>query len=192
VARNQLSSPVIYLGADPGATGGFAILCGGSADTIPMPRTEKGVFDYLSRIVNNPKQVVAGMEQVTGFISKPSGPPCPACHQTKNRQPGSAMFEFGTNYGMIRMGLTARGLGFTKSKPEPGLVFQIPPQEWQRGLKIDGRRKGESDSDWKNRLLWNAQQFFPNTEYPTIKITLRTADALLMALYTKRLYTGTL
>ena len=47
--------------------------------------------------------------------------------------------------------------------------------------------KTESKTEWKNRLKGMAQQL-----YPDLKVTLATADALLIATYCKRKHEGTL
>lgn len=69
-----------------------------------------------------------------------------------------------------------------------GIPYEIvPPQRWQKGLGIPGRRKDEGKPAWKRRLLQYAQRL-----YPDMKVTLATADALLLATYAQRKRTGTL
>lgn len=83
-------------------------------------------------------------------------------------------FTFGQNYGSLRMALVANAIPFE----------DVTPQKWMGhyGLK---RRKDESKTAWKNRLKAKAQQLFPR-----LKVTLATADALLIAEYGRRLRTG--
>lgn len=77
--------------------------------------------------------------------------------------PGSAMFNFGRNVGFIH-GLIAS----TKTR-----VIEVTPQRWQKTLgagtsKTHGTR-------WKAHLKQLAQQ-----RLPSLHITLKTADALLI------------
>lgn len=167
-------TPIIYIGIDPGMSGGIAVLCGASVAAITMPRTDHGIWDYLSQFITvEPRHVCAGMEQVGGYIKD-------------NPTPGSAMFNFGENCGHLRMACVAGGLKVTKGGVAPAHLYTIPPQEWQRGLKIDPHRTGESDTDWKNRLRWNAEELFPKRLHPSLRVTLRNADALLIAAYVRQ------
>ena len=73
--------------------------------------------------------------------------------------PGSAMFKFGRGYGVLMGALLALGWR----------VIEVPPATWQKWLGI-GVCKGD-----KNKLKAEAQRRFP-----TQKVTLCTADALLI------------
>jgi len=95
-------------------------------------------------------------------------------------QPGNAaraMFTFGWGYGGLRMALTARGIPFE----------EVLPSVWLRGLDIPKQKKTESRTQFKNRLKAKAQQLFP-----TVEVTLATADALLIAEYCRRKAKGLL
>ena len=52
---------------------------------------------------------------------------------------------------------------------------------WQKGLSIQPKRKEESKTQFKNRQKGLAQQM-----HPDIKVTLATADAILIAEYLKK------
>jgi hypothetical protein len=91
--------------------------------------------------------------------------------------PGSAMFNFGKGYGALLMALCAAGVPHE----------EVTPNVWMRGLGVPPRKKSEARKDWKNRLKMKAQQLFPRE-----KVTLVTADALLIAEYCRRKMTGTL
>ncbi len=93
------------------------------------------------------------------------------------KQGVSSTFKFGMNYGFLRACLIAANIPFE----------EITPQKWQKGLGIVPASKTESKTQWKNRLKQHAQQLFPQ-----IKVTLATADALLIATYCKRKHEGTL
>jgi len=77
-------------------------------------------------------------------------------------------FTFGTGYGRCRMALAAARIPFV----------EMTPKTWQRRLG------GLSGGD-KQLLKARAQQL-----YPTVRITLATADALLLATVARRLHLG--
>jgi hypothetical protein len=92
----------------------------------------------------------AFVELVGGYIGK--------------AQPGSAMFSFGQNYGQL--------LGILAALAIPTTL--VRPQAWQKAMSL-GTSTGTSKGDWKNKLKAKAQQL-----YPSLKITLATADACLI------------
>ena len=82
----------------------------------------------------------------------------------------STSFTFGENNGKILGFLIACGIAFEEKTP----------QTWQKmyGMK---REKNESQTDYKKRLRQKAEQLFPKS-----KITTDTADAYLIAEFTRR------
>lgn len=184
----------IYIGIDPGASGGIAGILPKASECRGMPQTETdiwGLFRYYQNWhVHNRYQIVAVIEKVGGFIQG-----------GEDRQPGSAMFKFGMSYGGLRMALIAAGIPFE----------EVAPRTWQKALGIapkrshtgtkeviisKGKRKGqtktvkcggESSGEFKNRLKAKAQQLFPQ-----LTVTLATADSLLIAVYCQRKHEGTL
>lgn len=86
-------------------------------------------------------------------------------------RPGQAgMFTFGKGVGHIEMALYA--LKIPTDTPTP--------QTWQKIFNVGVRGK-KSEREWKNKLKTKAQQLFPNQ-----KVTLWSADALLIMEYGKR------
>ncbi len=156
-----------YLGIDPGASGGLALIHGGLVELSAMPATEEDVYNWLIAPVpgRNGGNVtkVAVIEKVQGFIG--------------NAHPGSAMFKFGMSYGGLRMALIAARIPFT----------EVTPAAWQKKLGITPRGKDEEKRVFKNRLKARAQQL-----YPGAGVTLATADALLLASYCRRKENGIL
>jgi hypothetical protein len=63
---------------------------------------------------------------------------------------------------------------------------EVTPQKWQKAFGLV-KEKGEEPRAWKNRIKAKAQQLFPSQ-----KVTLAVADALLIAEYNRRKRTGTL
>lgn len=84
---------------------------------------------------------------------------------------GSPMFNFGKGYGHLEMALLALEIQ----------TVTIRPQEWQKTLGI-GTKGKSSTTEWKNKLKAKAQQLFPS-----VKVTLWNADALLIGWYAQNL-----
>lgn len=80
---------------------------------------------------------------------------------------GASMFKFGKNFGYLTMALLANNIQ----------TYDPTPQKWMKAFQLV-RGKTESKTEWKNRLKAMAQQM-----YPQAKITLSTADAILIAAY---------
>lgn len=84
---------------------------------------------------------------------------------------GAAMFNFGKGYGHLEMALIALEIKTTT----------LSPQKWQKTMLI-GTGSGLSKTEWKNKLKAKAQQLFPS-----LKVTLWNADALLILEYARNL-----
>ena len=142
----------IILAVDPGDSGGFAWTdsCG-NVHCAPMHETEGDVVVFLrNRFCTGIETVVC--EQVQGFIG--------------NKCPGSAMFNFGMGYGVIKGATQALGMK----------LKLVTPQKWQKALSLGNKK--DWDRQWKNHLKETAQQLYPNCN-----VTLKTADALLILHY---------
>lgn len=170
----------MLIGIDPGASGGLACMCpNGRIDLEPMPelgkdeaaqdRYEDNLWDWISARGDAAQpmngNVFAAIERNTGFVGG-------------GGNPGSSMFKFGTNYGIL--------LGFLRAAGIP--TYRITPTVWQRDLGIPVRIKkgkdrprGETKEEFKRRLLNHARDLFPRE-----KITEETADALLIAEWLRR------
>lgn len=144
---------------DPGAHGGLAYCTNGKVCRLEaMPDTEGDILEALRSfkwLAEAEKQPVqAFVEKVGGFVK---GVPAP----------GSAMFNFGRNAGFI--------IGCLQCLGYP--LQEVPPQRWQKALGLP-ERQGRTTAEWKRFLKQQAQQ-----RRPDLKITLETADALLIAEY---------
>ena len=148
------------LAIDPGASGGLA-WCDPQGRFVAdsLPDTDGDLLAYLETVVtaaDGAANVSAYLEQVGGFIGKP--------------QPGSAMFKFGRGYGFllgVLMTLRVR-------------VELVTPQRWQKGLCL-GTSNGLPKPDWKRKLKGQAERLYPGQ-----RVTLATADALLLLEYARR------
>lgn len=153
--------PIIAI--DPGASGGIASLLmhGGSAGAIAMPETHS--------------EIVASVKYVSECCNYAQGTPIVAIEEVPKfirDLPSSSIFVMAQNHGLILGACLALGLE----------VRRVRPQEWQKGL---GCRK-DYGSGWKRHLRGRAQELFP-----TLKVTLATADALLILDYARRTFNTT-
>lgn len=155
--------PEVYLGVDPGASGGLAALWPGKTVVSPMPDLENELWEWLSRYSAR-NGVIHGfcctaiLEKVGGYIPGSRG------------NIGSAMFKFGQFYGTLRGMLVAADIPFV----------EVAPTRWQNYFYLKSR-PSESKPQFKRRLKEKAQEIFPG-----LKVTLATADALLIAEYYRR------
>lgn len=150
------------LAIDPGKSGGIAFQI--SAHNCPvaesMPETEADVVEALRTAAGTAYlegvPLVAYVEKVGGFVGK--------------GQPGSAMFKFGFGAGVIEGALRALGIR----------TIYVRPQEWQKHFSLGTAAACASKTKWKGKLKAEAQR-----RYPDLKVTLATADALLILDYAK-------
>ena len=147
------------LAIDPGALGGYAL--SHRLDPIyahPMPKTEGdllGAITLINRVsVMDQTERIACLEEVGGFCGV--------------GQPGSAMFKFGRGFGFILGILMATGWR----------IVLVKPQRWQKEFGLGTKAQAGGTTAWKNKLKAKAQQL-----YPTVDVTLKTADALLILDY---------
>lgn len=147
---------------DPGASGGIAWKFLGKVEAFPMPDTWADVVDYVRdiacRMETEGFTPIVHMEKVGGFCGK--------------NQPGSRMFNFGEGYGYIQGALCALNVK----------CVLVRPQEWQKALHLGTSKESGSKTAWKNKLKAEAQRRFPE-----LKVTLKTADALLLLDYAEGL-----
>lgn len=149
---------VIYVGIDPGKKGGIAILDGHRLHTCKLPETYTDIFDLLADIQRGytPHTIVAVLEKVgTG----------------RPGQSSKATATFARHNGHLEMALYALKIH----------TEEVTPQKWQKLYTNQvGTSKGLTDTEWKNKLKGLAQRL-----YPREKVTLNTADAILLAHYGK-------
>ena len=146
----------LYIGIDPEAHGGIAVLHanGSVLDVAPMPETPLEIFLHLQDVKSQAELVTALLENV--------GHGMPG-------QSSSATAKFARHCGHIEMALISLGI--------PAVT--VTPNKWMRHFQL-GRSSEYTKTEWKNRLKAKAQQIFPSLGR---KVTLSTCDALLMAEY---------
>lgn len=173
-----------YIGIDPGVTGGLAVIdSSGGRKVSKMPETEADVWDWICAAVGfdedkeDPDRIeMRTMAVIEEQRARPTNWFDPKAKKWTGSILKSTCMLYGS-YSFLRGLLTAAGVRFVA----------VMPQDWQKGLGIPPKKKGETPTRWKNRLKAEAQRLFPPE-----KVTLATADALLIAEYCRRRREGTL
>lgn len=133
-----------------------------------MPDTERDVWNMVRGFrfhhACQGRNTYAVIEKVGGYIAGVWG------KDGSSFSPGNAMFKFGASAGGLRMALIAANIPFE----------EVTPQKWQKALGLPPKKNDKNRTEWKNRLKAKAQQL-----YPEIPVTLKTADAILLAHYCK-------
>lgn len=146
----------IIIGIDPGLAGGIAILDAGRITTYNMPETYPDIYNFLksTKITYGNDDVLAVLEDV--------GHGMPG-------QSSKATAVFARHNGHLEMALYALGIR----------TVRVTPQKWMKHYSNQvGKSKDMEKREWKNKLKGLAQQMFP-----TEKVTLKSADAILIANY---------
>ena len=145
------------VGIDPGKSGAAAIRYRFKGETevycAPLPGEDGELVVMLTELFKLGADDVVYIEQVSGFIGK--------------EHPGSRMFTFGMNYGILLGALECTKCRIVKGRP----------QAWQKGLGL-GSRGSRSRAEWKRHLKDEAKRLWPGE-----RITLTTADAYLILAY---------
>lgn len=142
---------------DPGVNGGIAVaLPGAAATAFKMPDTDEELLRKLQLAETANEQKIAYLEEKVLF--------------TGRKMPSSRGIVYGASWGVCKGMLMA--LGFK--------VTLVRPQKWQGALGL-GNSRGMTRTQWKNKLKDEAQRLFPD-----LKVTLATADALLILEAAKR------
>jgi len=144
-----------YIGIDPGKSGGIAWSSPLGDRSAPLPAT---LGDFREQVFN-----ILGEQ---GFFHAISETVCYLESPPKfvKAIPGSAVFVMAQSFGRIEGVLAA---------------FKVPtvtitPQAWQKAHGL-GTRGEMTTTQWKNKLKARAQSL-----YPEERVTLATADALLI------------
>lgn len=147
------------IGIDPGEKGGLAVLTEQEMRPFKMPATFTEIYDFLFDLKHSAKD---GLFVVLEDVGK--GIP---------GQSSKATATFARHNGHLEMALYALGIRSEK----------VTPQKWQKHYSNTiGSSKGKTKTEWKNILKNEAKR-----RYPDIKITLETADAVLLAEYGRNL-----
>ena len=125
----------VYVGVDPGASGGIAVLWPNGPEAHKMPATEADLLCLMHDIAIRVAEERMG---ITGALEKVHSMP---------GQGVSSSFKFGMGYGGLRMAMLAANIPFR----------DVQPQAWQRSL-------GCLTGGDKNISKAMAQQLFPSVK----------------------------
>ena len=142
------------IGVDPGEHGGIAVM-DESHKVVEVVHMPETPLDILYFFKKyDPTETVAYLEDV--------GRGMPG-------QSSSSTAKFARHNGHLEMALLALEIPTVKATP----------QKWQKLYQL-GKSSDYGKTEWKNRLKAKAQELFPNLGR---KVTLKTCDALLIAMY---------
>jgi hypothetical protein len=143
----------MIIAIDPGANGGYAVqFDDGRVIAEKLPETDG---DFLYEMKDLWRSVNGSPTCIIEGQTFCAGGKCSA----------PAIGKFGDSCGFVRG--VCQALGFVILRPKP--------QEWQKVFHLGTRADAGSKTAWKNKLKGEAERRFP-----VIKVTLATADALLM------------
>lgn len=147
---------MVYIGIDPGVSGGIAILDdeGSVIECVNMPDTPMEIFQFLM-----------GYKDDSVCVLEDVGQGMPG-------QSSSSTARFARHNGHLEMALLALGI----------MTIKARPQKWEKTYSLGTSKKHEK-SEWKRMLKAKAQALFPQLGK---KVTLKTCDALLIAEYCRR------
>ena len=151
-----MNKEIIYIGIDPGLSGGIAILNqdGSVKEVVAMPDTPRDIYEFLLSYKEDSRCVLEDVGHgMPGQSSK-------------------ATATFARHNGHLEMALLALGIPTEK----------VTPQKWIKVYQLK-KKKEQDKNEWKNVLKAKAQSLFPQLGK---KVTLKTCDALLIAEYARR------
>jgi len=151
-----------YITIDPGVNGGIAWDGAQLASCMGMPSSDTEIAEEIATIAGTHHCILGCprvglkciIEDVPKFVGK--------------ALPGSTIFPLAFNCGLIR------GIAVSLRMP----VILVRPQDWQKHFRLGTKGDTSGTTEWKNKLKAEAQR-----RYPHLKVTLKTADALLLLAY---------
>lgn len=99
--------------------------------------------------------------------------PLECCLEAVHSFPGQGVvssFTFGRGYGFLRACFISNGIE----------IQDVQPRTWQKAMRVVTRGRTESKTNFKNRMKSMAQEL-----HPELKVTLATADAILICHYSQ-------
>lgn len=152
----------VYLGVDPGVSGGWAVISDTGAVVLTMKMGD-GPAEIAQQPMTCRQRVMMALGagyDVRAVVER--------VHSSPQMGVASA-FTFGKNVGAILAALTAHGIP----------VDEVPPKTWQKVMGVVYPQGKPRD---KNVTKRRAQQVFPS-----LTVTHAIADALLLAEFARRI-----
>lgn len=185
---------------DPGAVGGIAIRHGDKIECHKMPETPKDIFDILSRAYT---EAMSGAFSLHPWVAGTPRTGLVKCYMELvggyaggSGQPGSAMFNFGRNYGQIEGMLYGLHIPFELIRPQAWQkTFSVPPKGVEKVANMPGWTAAQIKNEKKRVSQANAKRKTAHKNYlkelaqrlyPEQKVTLAVADALLILEFARK------
>jgi len=151
--KNYHSNSKIYIGIDPGKSGGICVIEDEFAKAYPCPYDvrDMALLFAMAISVSETKTVVAYIEKVWARPTDAKG----------------SIWKFAENYGMWKGIAGAYEID----------LHEVSPQKWMKYIEVPKMEK----SARKRYLRDKARSMYPDLK----KVTLKTADAILIATYGK-------
>ena len=151
------------IGIDCGVNGGIAfksndVAYGLSVRAVNMPDTLEKLRSELV-LCQQIGPCIAYIEDVPPFVGF--------------NRPAARIFKLAKNYGEVLGLLCAMDIEYIK----------VRPAVWMKAIGTNRKKHYKTDNEWKNYLKKLAMIYYPN-----IKVTLKTADALLILEYGMQQY----
>ena len=150
-----------YIAIDPGVNGGIAWDTAQLASCMGMPGSDTETTEEIQRLAEMDDvllRIRPGIKCIIEDVPKFVG----------RALPGSTIFPLAFNCGLVR------GIAVSLRMP----IILVRPQDWQKHFRLGTKGDTSGTTEWKNKLKAEAQR-----RYPHIKVTLKTADALLLLAY---------
>lgn len=165
-----MTSPVVFFGVDPGASGAIAAVAadGRPLSWLPGDSTDRDLLDYLGEwyrgVDEENGNAFAVLEEVRATPRAIKGPDGQRTGLVK--MGATSAFTFGASYGRLGMALVAACIPFER----------VLPVKWQTVMRC--RSRGD-----KRVTKARAQELLPGE-----RITHRNADAYLLAMYARQVH----
>jgi hypothetical protein len=167
------------IGIDPGLSGGIAIISELWKITLhKMPESAKDLSDFLGSFPRvGTRIVIEDQGPRPSYRKETIQQGQESIEVNMPMRSAKATWTFAQHFGEIR------GILATLEIP----CEYVKPQVWMKALGVPRRGKGATQTEWKNFLKDRAQ-----AQFPGVKVTLATCDALLIAEYCRRIHGGKL
>lgn len=160
----------VFMGIDPGVSGAISVIDKQRNVLVaqPMPREYTQIATMFAYW--RPRILFIVLEKVWAMGHRRGAVKCPACKRPMGQSDGAMQsFAFGGNFHALKMALACYKLPYE----------EVAAITWQTrlGIKMHGRSDVKKGTSAKK----NANKDFAQMLWPNQKITLKTADSLLLA-----------
>lgn len=173
LGRNPAQPAGLFLGLDPGSSGGYAVL-DFSGKVLEVSKWKETLPDTCEALrawrlrADNLKAFLENVGPTRQFGREVKV--CPLCKRGAEQGVSSA-FTFGDSFGSLKGLLVALGIPYEK----------VASQTWQKPFRLPTLKEAGTSTAKKNAHKARAQELWPD-----VRFTHATADACLIAEYGRR------